>query len=234
MSTLRAKFYSKTLGGFGVATLEYDAVYDKYANKTTVNIRSVIFNSMNMGASAAAVMTFASASIRFSDFYNEKNYVTATARKAGISSQTAQLTPAPKTVVIEHDWENPKKKISVSLSVQVSLRYVGATHHQANGTISETIEVGTASIFRVGEENGELYVYSNGKWRVGYLHCADEKKWIIGVGHIILRTDNLSVSHDGNGNVVVNGLEHSHDGNGNVVLTNVTAGYDESGSVTLY
>lgn len=234
MSTLRAKFYSKKLGGFGVATLEYDAVYDKYANKTTVNIRSVIFNSMNIGTGAFAVMTYASASIRFSDFYNEKNYVTATAGKIGISSMHAQLTPTPKTVAIEHDWENPKKKISVSLSVQVALRYGGAEQSQANGTISETIEVGTASIFRVGEENGELYVYSNGKWRVGYLHCADEKKWIIGVGHIILGTGDLSVSHDGDGNVVINGLEHSHDSNGNVVLTSATVGYDESGNVTLY
>ena len=76
----------------------------------------------------------------------------------------------------------------------------------------------------------------NGAWKCVVAHVQTNSLWKNCVTSVMTNSQNqneLVVSHDGLGNVVVSGVTATHDNTGNVTIPNSSATFDEAGNVIL-
>lgn len=218
--------------GYANVSLSFNTEYNPETNTTVVNFWSCRVYSASLGGSLIS----ASVLIKTSATDKPENVEISHMSALNVGSTSISRPPNPHKIYVKHGYEETGKKISVFISARVTVAR-GGEHITATGSNTVVIKTGVASIVRVGDKVGSLYIAKDGKWHIGFLHSGDGGEWHTGIGHILAETEDepstIKATHDGAGNVYLENVTVLYDGNGGVTMNGVNAVIDSDGNVTI-
>lgn len=222
MPFLSMKLLASGYPGYANVLLNFTTEYNPEANATVVVFGDCYVSAGSLGGNLKSVSVL----IKTSATDKPENVEISHMSALNVGSTSISRPPNPHKIYVKHGYEETKKTISVFVSASVTVAR-GGEHITATGSNTVVIKTGVASIVRVGDKVGSLYVAKDGKWHIGLPYAGGGGVWRIGIGHI------LPAGTGGGGEEPPSAVVATHDGAGNVYLENVTVLYDGNGGVTM-